>query len=1184
MRRLLEVLLTILVVSGLAVAQQDRGTFTGIVADETGAVIPGVNVTIVNTATGSRYPTTTTSSGQYTVPGVPIGTYDLIFESPGFNRRVQRKVEIGVAEIRRVDVSLEVGAVTESVEVTAEVPRLQTDAPDVGTSLSNSSVVDLPLAIGGGGRTMENLVYKIVPGTSGDTYRSYIVGTQAWSKASLLDGASVDTIKPGHFGEASVSMEAVQEFKAQTSTVSAEYGRSQGAVFNYVMKSGSNELHGSAYGLLRNEALNANTFANNANGTPRGRDRKWDYALSVGGPVYLPKVYNGRNKTFFYFTWERYHEDNTVYGSPNQTLPVPEFYEGDFSRLLGSKLNFSDALGNPVYKGAIYDPSTFYKLDNGRWIGQMFPGNIVPKSRFSRVAQKMNTIMQEYYLPTVKDATGQYALVNNAYRPLGSIMQRDQKQLSIKGDHNFSDYHKISGSFSLNNRPRFQNGGYVWNQTAENGGPLSAAQWQYLNARFVRFAYDWTVSPTVMNHFMVFYNRNLNDMPNSFVEVDGLAELGISGFTMQGYPIMNWNAGPYVKPTNPGWGRYWFVSCDAGGIQDTLSFSRGRHFVKIGGDWRRNINHYRGQNQTQFNFSAASTAIPFEQFSGNYTGYTMASYLLGIVNSGTLQRHTPFGYIFDYASTFVQDDFKVNDRLTLQLGLRWDYRAPIREKHDWLSSWDYNTIDPVSGLKGAYTFAGDCQGCIGSSYFSPKDWNNFAPRIGFAWRVLPKTTIRASYAIFFQGAGDHGSSLGSAASFSGTPTYAYGADTVNPWAGRHNLDDGIPIDEIYQAPVRDPSWHINNSAGLFDPYEGHMPYIQRWNINIQKELARNLILDVGYLGVKGTGLYGGGLSRVNQLPTSVLQEYGQALTRPVTNEQQAAANGVPYPYPGYKGTVAGALREYPQVRGTGTITNVGNNLGFSNTQSFQAVLDKRFSSGFNAYISYTWQKTLANKGAAKDFDSAVDANYPLDYYNLALEQSVVPYDVPHMFKVYGSYELPFGRGRRFLAGASKPLNAILGGWSVSAILNYMSGQPLWFTGATNPSGWNGATNRLNIAPGDIVSPSFSKNNFNFADTSGASNTYLNKDLFSDPAPYTLGTAAHYYTGARGFGTINEDIGLQKNHRIGEKYRFQIRAEFLNLFNRSTLGGVVGDFRNATFGQVTSISGYRSVQLGVRFDF
>lgn len=1166
-------------------SQQSRGTITGTVTEPSGAVVPDVQVTAVHQATGVKTPARTTSVGQYTISGLPIGVYDLVFEAPGFAKLVQRSVELGVAEVRRVDVTLQLGTLAQAIEVTATVSRLQTDAADVATSLQSSSFVDLPLAIGGGGRTLESLVYKIVPGVVGDTYRSYVVGTQAWSKSSLLDGATVDLEKPGHLGESSVSMEAVQEFKAQTSAISAEFGRTQGAVFNYVMKSGTNEWHGSAYGLLRNEAFNANTFANNALGKRRDRDRKWDYALSGGGPIRLPRVYDGRNRSFFYVAWERYHEDNNVYGAPNVTVPLPEFFDGDFSRLLGARTNFTDALGRAVYQGAIYDPATFQKLPSGRWIGEIFPGNIIPPSRFSRVATKVGDLMKKYYQPVVRGSDGAFALVNNAYRPINNIVQRDQKQFSIKIDHSFSDRHKLSGSFALNNRPRFQVGSGLWNPNEPNGGPLSAAASQYLNSRYVRIAYDWLVRPTVTNNFLVYYNRNKNDMPNSFVNVDGLKELGISGLTMQGYPTLNWNAGPFVKPTNAGNGGYWFTSNGGGGAQNTVSFARAKHFVRIGADWRRNITHYRGSNTTRLDFSPAATSIPFEPFSSSYTGYSVATFMLGIVDGGGIARHTPFGYVFDFSSVFLQDDIKLTSTLTLQLGVRWDYRAPLREKHNILSSWSFDQIDPTSALKGAYVFAGDCSECVGSAYLGRKDWNNVAPRIGFAWRALPRTTLRGAYGIFYQGPGDMSASdLGSAGRFSGTPTYAYGPDPVNGWAGRHKLDDGIPMASIYQPPKRDRSWHINNSAGMLDPEEGFMPYIQRWSFNIQHEISPTLLLDIGYLGVKGTRLYGGGLSRVNQLPTRVLSEYGQRLTRSVTSPEEAAANGVPYPFPGFRGTVAGALRQYPQIRGTGTVLNVGNHLGFSHTQSLQVVLDKRFSSGFNAYVNYTFQKTLANKAAARDFDSDIDSNFPLDYYNLALEKSVMPYDVPHAFKLYGSYELPFGRGRRFLSSAPRWTDVMLGGRSVSAILNYFSGTPFSFVGASSWSGWNGATNRLNIAAGDMVSRAFSKDGFDFNNLKGPSNTYINKSLFSDPAPYTLGTAARYYTQARGFGTMNEDLGLQKNHRIREKYRLQIRAEFLNLLNRSTLGGIVTDFRNQNFGQVTSASGYRSIQLGARLDF
>jgi hypothetical protein len=1170
-----------LLLAGLAPAQLDRGTFTGAVTDRSGAAIPGAKITVTNAGTGGNYLTETRADGQFTMPNLPIGVYDLSFELQGFNRHVQRGVQLSVAEVRRVDVVLEIGSVSESIEVTAALPRLQTDSSDVATNLQSGAVNDLPLAIGGGGRTMEDLVYKIVPGTYGDTWNQYIVGSQRWTKESLLEGASTITEKTGHFGESSMSMEAVQEFKVQTSAISAEFGRSQGAVLNYVLKSGANDIHGSAYGMIRNEALNANTFANNARGLKRDRDRKYTYAFSFGGPVFIPEVYNGKNKTFFYSAYERYNLNSLLYGSPNMSLPPAEFYDGNLSRLLQSGVVGNDALGNPVLAGAVYDPNTFRQLQNGRWVGQMFPNNQIPTSRFSQVSRTVNSIMKKYYLPTVVGPDGKTPLQNNAYKPLDNIYQRDQWQFSLKLDQNIGDNHKLSGSYVLNQRPRLQRGDGVWNTTLDDGGPLSTQQQQLLRSQFVRIAYDWTLSPSVLNHLMVYFNRFLNDMPNTHVDIDGAAEYGIKNLSSKGYPWIRWDNGPYINFTPPGHGAYWFTAAQTWGLVDTVNFSAGRHFMKAGVDLRRNLNNYRGGQNYQFYFNPRGTAIPNEQFSGNNTGHGFASYLLGIVHNGSMTLHFPFGYLFDYAGFFLQDDFKVSNKLSLQLGVRWDYMSPLREKHDMISNWSLGVTDPISGLPGAYEFLGDCPQCNGEHHFGSKDYNNFAPRIGFAWQALPKTTVRGSYAIFFQGVGEHISELGGSSQVGFAPSWALSADPIQPWLGRFRWDDGFPVDSL-QPAVPDVSWGNRNRPGMFDPNHFHMPYTQRWNLNIQREITPNLVLDVGYLGVKATGMYAGQLNNLNQLPTSVLQEFGRNLTNPVQSEADATKNGIRYPYPGYQGTVAGALRQYPQVRGSDTIAVSGTPLGFSTTHSFQAVLDKRFSQGLNAYISYTWQKTLTNVAAAKDRQD--DISRPLDTYNLKLEKSLADYDVPHMFKAYAAYELPIGKGKPLWGNAGKVANAVVGGWSIAAILNYISGAPLDFTGASSPLGWNGAVQRINVLPGEMKIAGFSKANFDYSNNSSPGNTYLNKAVYTDVVGQTLGTSAPYYSQARGFGIISEDFGLQKNHRIAEKYRFQMRAEFLNGFNRHYLGNPNTNIKNPLFGQVTSVSGNRSIQIGGRLDF
>jgi hypothetical protein len=322
--------------------------------------------------------------------------------------------------------------------------------------------------------------------------------------------------------------------------------------------------------------------------------------------------------------------------------------------------------------------------------------------------------------------------------------------------------------------------------------------------------------------------------------------------------------------------------------------------------------------------------------------------------------------------------------------------------------------------------------------------------------------------------------------------------------------------------------------------------------------------------------------QVNQISPALLEQYGARLTNAVRSPADAAANGIPYPFAGFSGTVGSASRPHPQVQGNSVIQVYGAPLGFSTYHGLQVVVNRQFSRGFSLYANYVFSKTLTNITSSLVNDNS---NRPLDYYNLKLEKAVSENDIPHMFKAYVDYELPFGRGKALAGNAGRVTNAILGGWSVSAVLNYFSGLPLGFLGSAPLSGqgWNGAVNRANVAPGELKAD-FDKSRFNFANTRAPENTYVNKSLFSDPAPLTLGTGAPRYTQVRDFGTINEDFGLQKNTRISEKVRFQLRAEFLNVFNRHQFGGINTTVTNPAFGQVTNVFNNRQVQVGARLDF
>ncbi len=1169
--------------AGLLLAQLNRGTITGTVSDNSGAVIPNVKLTIRNVATGAQSEAVSNEAGQYTAPNLPPGAYTITYEAPSFKKLERTGVELGVTQVLRVDAILEVGSVAESIAVTAETPRLQTDSPDVGTSLTNKQLIDLPLTFSGA-RIAENFAYLVTPGVSGNTWTSNINGSSSFSKESLLDGATVTTYLAGHFSESSVSVEALSEFKIQTSGMSAEFGRAQAGVFNYVMKSGSNQLHGSAYGALRNEAFDANTSVNKFNKRPRGLDRRQNYAFSAGAPIYIPKVYNGKNKTFFYTTFEGYRERLTGFAAPNVTAPQPEFLDGDFSRLLGASIGQNDALNRPVLKGAIYDPLTFRQLDNGRYVGEMFPGNKIPVNRISQVSQRVNALLKKGYLPTVRNPDGSIPLTNNAIRPSAGTPEFDQYQFSTKVDQNIGDKQKLSGSISYNKRPRLLlDQTRLWDPSDPVGGVLTSARRQIIKSELARISHDYNVSPRVLNTFTVYYNRMANPNIGNFKDIDGAKDLGIKNLSTFGYPNIDFGGGPFVGLTNIGDPQNDFQVYMGFGLIDTVSFSKGRHFMKAGIDLRHNHLNTRPTQGGNFAFNARATAIPNETFSGTQTGYAFASYLLGIVDSAGLSDPVALGGRRVYDAFFFQDDFKVSSRLTLNLGLRWEYQPPFTEVADRLSSFNLNKVDPATGRLGAYDFAGNCSVCTGKRYFGNPSFRDFGPRIGFAYRLMDRWTLRGAYGIMYEGDlfnGFNGTPLGKQTNVQAGGTYSLSADPVNPWAGIFNWDAGFPTNR-YSPPSYDVSFGDKNRPGIIDPNYGRSPYVQQWNFNVQREIVKNLVLDVGYVGNKSTGLRNGQMAVINQLDPKYLQLFGRNLNNAVRSAADAAANGIPYPYPGFQGTVASALRPFPQVQGNQTIADYGAPLGFSTYHSLQITVNHQFSKGFTTYTNYTWSKNLTNIGSSLVNDNG---GRTVDYYNLKLEKALADDDQPHLFKGYVSYDLPFGRGKPLLANSPRVVNALIGGWSVSGIVNYFSGTPLGFTGSSPLSGgWNGSTNRANIAAGVMKVP-FDKSTFQISPVTSSSNTYLNKGLFSDPAPLTLGTAAFRYGQARNFGKINEDFGLQKNTKLSERVRFQLRAEFLNAFNRSTLGGIQTLITNAQFGQVTSISNNRQIQIGTRLDF
>lgn len=1173
---------------------QDRGTFVGTVLDPSGAAVPDVKVTAIQTATNLRVESATNSVGQYRIPNLPVGSYRLTFESPGFKTAVREGVTLSVTDVLKIDSRLEVGQTSESLTVTAEAPLLQTETPEVGTLMGTKQVIDLPLGFSGG-RYAENFAYKLTPGVGGDNWTSHINGAPSFSKEVVLDGASASIYISGHLGESSPSMEAIQEFKVQTSGMSAEYTRTSGGIFNFVLKSGENQYHGSGMFAWHNESFDANTFANNFYGRDRLRDRRNDWALSLGGPVGIPKLKVFKDKWFFYSAYEKYNESYAGGGSPTNTVPLPEWWNGDLSRYLTTQSLGTDALGNTVLRGGIYDPTSSQTMD-GTLVRTMFPNNQIPASRISAVAKNLGAIMQQHYMPQIKSADGQYAMINNAFWPISNQAGFNQTQFSTKSDYLIGSKHRVSGSFVFVDRPRvLLDQGGVWDFNDPTGGPLSRARLQYVSSHYVRLAEDWTISPTLLNHFLAGWGRQINPSTSKHVGEDGAQALGLSGIAGFNYPEISGLGGDRVDIPRLGYQANDMGAGTAYQVVDTLSWIRGKHSIKFGFDYRWNGLNWRDKSGPgQFTFASGVTGQPnFSQ-----TGLGFASMLLGQVSGASVPIDTPMSSQFPSYGAFVQDDWKVSPRLTVNIGMRWDYQPQGTEKYDRLHSFNPLLTDPTYGIPGAIEFAGSGAGRNGKRLFYPNCLNcGWGPRIGFAYQLpaVTKMTIRGGYGIFYAPRipnGWSGVPWGNKLGFTATNT----VNSPAPNTAAFNWDNGY--NGVVKQATLDPSAAYSIWGPVsWDPDGGRVGYTQQWNFNIQRELGRDFVLDIGYIGTKSTGLDANELKKMNQIPSAALKlgdTLGQWINNDASIPASAKALGARYPY-GNQGDwipLYQTLLPYPTVIYWSDLYAWNVPLGFSNYQAVQFQINKRFSRGLQFLTNYTFSKNLGNISSAFGDTWGMNYSRPMDYNNLRLEKSVLEFDQTHVVKIGASYELPFGRGRSFGSKMPRALDFAAGGWTLQYIGNYTSGTPVGF-GATGTPNSNFATNRPfinNPSGASLVNPSFSSSSFDMTDISTArpDKQYLVTSAIVDPVTidkYARGDAPRLLSQLRNFPTYSEDFSLQKNFTPVERLRVQFRAEFLNLFNRHRFTGIDTNPASPLFGQINGVSDDpRRIQFAVRADF
>ena len=1155
-------------------AQGERGTFNGTVSDPSGAVIAGATVKAANVATGVEVNNSTTESGVYRMPYLVPGTYRITVTAPGFKTAVRENVVLAVAQTLTVDFTLEVGATSDQITVSSDPPLLETGTAEIGSYVSKKEFDTWPITVGDGRRQIQQFIFSSLPGTVGGTFQGSINGGQNYSHEILVDGISIGRmdLQGGGNNEFSPSAESISEFKLQTGTTSAQYSGGQTAVANFATKSGTNELHGSAYYYVQNDALRANGFNNNAAGIKRQPFKQHNYGYSVGGPVLLPKIYDGRNKSFFFHNFERTKQKNFTSTSFTQ-LPTLDMKAGNFARLLNPAFTGNagsgtmvgtDALGRSVQFGSIFDPASARQVGNA-WVRDMFPGNVIPRTRFSPVSQKI------LELAPITDPLFD-TMLNNTPALGACCPEFDEKMLTLKGDHNFSVNHRLSGMFNRNFRERYNSPGGRWGNPP--GTPTGVYQNQNTPGTMVRMAYDWTMRPNLLNHLAVGYNRFGNVNESVFVDQDWPSKIGLQNVPGTHFPTLNFQGQPFQGGTIGASNRLGSASRGAGYngstiIQNDSTYIRGKHNLKFGVEHRRYYYNVRNKHGSgDFFFNPATTAQP--GFLQN-TGHAFASFLLGAVTS-TSRAVSPsnFGHRWRQAGFYLQDDWKVSKKLTLNVGLRWEVVGGLMEVAGRMSGIDFAAQNPGAGNRpGALVFVDD----RGRKGFQDTYWRQLSPKFGFAYALSDKLVMRGGYGINNTPAISNGFGFGGTLGFNGSIARNAGNTQL-----RFAEDPVMYLHDRYPdftatLPNKNPS--LANGIGIdyFAANGSRLPYVQNWNLGFQYQLPKATVLEINYIGNKGTRLIAKGFSNPNAVPFSAVQQYGDLLPRPWN-----ASSPIPAPYPGFVGTNLQALRPFPQFTG---INDQVPNLGHSNYNSLQVQVTRHFRDGFSILGAYTWSKAIGLT------DNAIDAETPADVFNRNLSRAITNYHLPHVAKVTWIYELPFGPNK--LVNIPGVAGKIVGGWQLSGIHTFRAGFPVSIgTGALN--------NPTGLALADYVGGQpivlDSSAPLNFRGVAGGA-AYLNRAAFTNPPVFAggqnvnqrIGNVGVYLPNIRDRHLVSEDLSMFKAFKFDEIRSVELRGTFLNPFNRVGRGGLVTNITSPFFGQFTGQQlGGRNIELALRVTF
>lgn len=1070
-----------LTLSAGAVMAQDQSRLTGTVTDTSGAAIPTASLTLSNVATGVETTSESNESGVYIFPYVAPGVYELKTEFEGFKTSNQTGVTLETGTTRTVNVQMEIGDLTEVITVEATAPLLESATSSVGQFIERETVFNMPLASRRSAslvRLLGNISFRSEDG--GEQIPKFsMAGGRSQNQMWTLDGSVIQNMAIGtqQLG-LNPPAESLQEFKAELSNYSAEYGRAGGGFIVMTTRGGTNDYHGATYEFFRNDAMDARSFF----AADKAPLRYNIFGGSIGGPI-------AKNKSFFFFNYEgARRRDGVTYSSDD----VPHAIEktGDFSNRAGLTLN---------------DP-----------LGGSFANNIIPQARFDPIGAK---VIQLYPDPNVPgDLTRAPA---NNYRTNASN-GLNQDYYTFKWDHNVSDNDRVSVRFMHVQAPQNIPGVYP-NDFAD---PRAGIR----KNRHVNTTVNWihNFSPTLINEFRFNWGDRLHINRSAARNSGKNGEFGINGVNPESFARFNVNGLTAIVPSNQERLQTPIRTIE---INQNQTLIRGSHQIKYGFNWRysRNIDDQNNRTGGQF------------VFGNRATGVGTAELLLGHVSSADINDADILDRRTDYFGFFVQDDWKVTSKLTLNIGLRYEVDTPLWDRNNRLNGFDWNAINPVSGLPGVVTFFGQ----DGLGKFSHDTYKGaIGPRFGIAYQADDKTVIRTGYGINYYGAYRGAvpnafslgfSTQGNFSSPDGGFTRAFTLADGMPPTASSELGPAFGSVEFGQSPLVSPQ---------FFRQEHRSAMVQQWNFGIQRQLTNDFMVEVTYLANMGHRL-GGANTNWNQIP--LVNGRG-----PATQSQQ--------------------LRLFPTFNG---VTQRSADWGNSAYHAGNLKIEKRYSGGFNLLMNYTWAKYLDDVEAGSEL-SEFQGNREQHKELRHLDRGYSGSDIRHRVALSAVYELPFGKGRRFDI-SSGMLNTIVGGWGMGIITEFRTGAPYVVIENTNRSNTFSASQRPNIL-GDPEQLSGWRDNVK-------GETFFDTSLFEAPGVGIFGSAPSSI--CCGPGLANVDFSVHKWFDFTERLRLQFRADFYNLPNHPQFANPEERRGRGGFGRISSTlrgTGGRVSQISLRLEF